>query len=91
MAEPGSKGGERKLPQNLDAERGVLGSILLMNEAIDEVGESLRAEHFYNDAHQKIYAAIQKLYEAGVRGIGPDACQCLVEPHAYAIKGVVYI
>jgi replicative DNA helicase len=56
-------------PQNLDAERGVLGSILLMNEAIDEVGESLRADHFYNDAHQKIYAAIQKLYEAGVRGI----------------------
>ena len=40
-----------------------------MNEAIDEVGESLKAEHFYGDAHQKIYAAIQKLYEAGVRGI----------------------
>ena len=56
-------------PQNLDAERGVLGSILLMNEAIDEVGETLKAEHFYGDAHQKIYAAIQKLYEAGVRGI----------------------
>jgi replicative DNA helicase len=56
-------------PQNLDAERGVLGSILLMNEAIDEVGESLKAEHFYSDAHQKIYAAIQRLYENGVRGI----------------------
>lgn len=56
-------------PQNLDAERGVLGSILLMNEAIDEVGESLKAEHFYSDAHQKIYAAIQQLYEKGVRGI----------------------
>jgi replicative DNA helicase len=56
-------------PQNLDAERGVLGSILLMNEAIDEVGETLKAEHFYSDAHQKIYAAIQRLYENGVRGI----------------------
>ena len=56
-------------PQNLDAERGVLGSILLMNEAIDEVGESLKAEHFYSDGHQKIYAAIQKLYESGIRGI----------------------
>ncbi|MFO0427157.1 MAG: replicative DNA helicase [Planctomyces sp.] len=56
-------------PQNLDAERGVLGSILLLNEAIDEIGESLRAEHFYSDAHQKIYAAIHKLYEEGVRGI----------------------
>lgn len=58
-------------PQNLDAERGVLGSILLMNEAIDEVGETLKADHFYSDAHQKIYAAIQRLYENGVRGIDP--------------------
>jgi replicative DNA helicase len=56
-------------PQNLDAERGVLGSILLMNEAIDEIGESLKADHFYSDAHQKMYAAIQSLYENGVRGI----------------------
>ena len=56
-------------PQNLDAERGVLGSILLLNEAIDEIGESLRAEHFYSDAHQKIFAAIIRLYEEGVRGI----------------------
>ena len=56
-------------PQNLDAERGVLGSILLMNEAIDEVGESLKTEHFYSDAHQKMYSAIHRLYENGIRGI----------------------
>ncbi|MEZ6061188.1 MAG: replicative DNA helicase [Planctomycetaceae bacterium] len=56
-------------PQNLDAERGVLGSILLLNEAIDEVGESLKADHFYHDAHQKIFAAIHHLYENNVRGI----------------------
>ncbi len=56
-------------PQNLDAERGVLGSILLLNEAIDEVGETLRPDHFYSDANQKIFAAIQALYEEGIRGI----------------------
>ena len=56
-------------PQNLDAERGVLGSILLMNEAIDEVAEVLRAEHFYSDAHQCLYRAIFALHERGVRGI----------------------
>lgn len=56
-------------PQNLDAERGVLGSILIMNEAIDEIGELLRPEHFYNDAHQRVYAAISDLYERGIRGI----------------------
>ena len=58
-------------PQNLDAERGVLGSILLVNEAIDEVGERLRADQFYHDAHQKIFAAIHDLYENNVRGIDP--------------------
>jgi replicative DNA helicase len=58
-------------PQNLDAERGVLGSVLLINEAIDEVGESLRAEHFYHDSHHKIYAAVHDLYENNIRGIDP--------------------
>ncbi len=58
-------------PQNLDAERGVLGSILLVNEAIDEVADWLKAEHFYHDAHHRIYAAIHDLYEASVRGIDP--------------------
>ena len=58
-------------PQNLDAERGVLGSLLLMNESIDEIGESLKADHFYNDGHQRIFGAIQHLYESGVRGIDP--------------------
>lgn len=56
-------------PQNLDAERGVLGSILLLNEAIDDVGEVLKADHFYSDGHQKIYAAIRDLYENNIRGI----------------------
>ncbi|QDT18018.1 replicative DNA helicase [Alienimonas californiensis] len=56
-------------PQNLDAERGVLGSLLLMNEAIDDVAEFLTADHFYSDRHRAIYEAILKLSEAGARGI----------------------
>lgn len=56
-------------PQNLDAEKGVLGSILLLNEAIDEVGEALKPDHFYSDAHQRIYRAISHLYENNVRAI----------------------
>ena len=56
-------------PQNLEAERSVLGSILFLNEAIDEVAEILQSGYFYNDAHQRIYAAIHHLYESGIRGI----------------------
>lgn len=65
-----ARGFQGKLPpQNLEAEMGVLGSILLMHEAIDEVGDVLKADHFYADRHQKIFAAIMGLYENGVRGI----------------------
>ena len=60
---------DRLPPQNLDAERSVLGSILLVNEAIDEVAEFLESDHFYGDAHRRIYAAIIKLHDAGIRGI----------------------
>ena len=60
---------DRIPPSNLDAERGVLGSLLLLNDTIDEVAEFLTAQHFYSDRHQAIYAAVHELYEAGVRGI----------------------
>lgn len=61
--------GLRLPPQNLDAERGVLGSILLLNEAIDDVAEIIKADYFYSDAHQKIYQAVYHLFENNVRGI----------------------
>lgn len=54
-------------PQNLDAERGVLGSVMLMNEAIDEV--DLQAGEFYDVRHQEVYTAIRKLWRDGIRGI----------------------
>lgn len=60
---------DRVPPHNNDAERGVLGSLLLLNEAIDEIADELRAEHFYQDAHQLIYAAIVDMHERGIRGI----------------------
>lgn len=56
-------------PQNLEAERSVLGCMMLLNEAIDEVAEFLQANHFYSDAHQRLYAAILNLYETGAMGI----------------------
>jgi replicative DNA helicase len=60
---------DRLPPQNLDAEKGVLGSLMLLNEAIDEIADSIHPTHFYSDANQRIYAAIHHLYEAGIRGI----------------------
>ncbi len=57
----------KQTPHNIDAERSLLGSMLLLNDAIDEVGEFLDATQFYSEAHQHIYAAIKEIYENGGR------------------------
>jgi replicative DNA helicase len=56
-------------PQNLSAEQGVLGSVLVLNEAIDEIADMLQPAHFYSEKHQILYAAILRMYESGIRGI----------------------
>ncbi|MEZ6065342.1 MAG: replicative DNA helicase [Planctomycetaceae bacterium] len=60
---------ERVPPQDLEAERSVLGSILSSADAIDEVLQHIQAPHFYADAHRQMFQAIHDMYEAGVRGI----------------------
>ena len=55
--------GDRLPPQNLEAERSVLGSILLDNEVLHDVVTFLRVQDFYRDAHQVIYSAIRDIYD----------------------------
>lgn len=50
-------------PHDDDAEKSVLGAILLDRDAIIEVAEFLHPEHFYNPIHEKIYRAVLSLYE----------------------------
>jgi replicative DNA helicase len=54
---------DRLPPQNIEAEEGVLGSILLDNEVLHDVVSFLSAQDFYRSSHQLIYSAIRDLYE----------------------------
>ncbi len=54
---------EKLLPQNIEAECGVLGSIIIDPDAIVQVADFLYAEDFYRDAHRTIYEVIMQLYE----------------------------
>src|SRR5205823_5762704 len=54
---------EKHLPQNIEAECGVLGSIIIDPEAIVQVADFLHTEDFYRDAHRIIYETILSLYE----------------------------
>jgi len=50
---------------NAEAERGLLGVLLLNNRCLDDVGDLVRAEHFSDEAHGRIFAAIAKVVEKG--------------------------
>jgi replicative DNA helicase len=52
-------------PQNMDAERWVLGGVLRSNDSLSDVVRRLSPEHFYGAAHQKMFSAILALYDEG--------------------------
>jgi len=56
---------DRLPPQNLEAELGVLGAILLDNDVLHEVVPILKVEDFYRDNHQILYRVIRELYDLG--------------------------
>ncbi|MBX9653243.1 replicative DNA helicase [bacterium] len=53
-------------PQNLDAERMLLGCVLRDNMVINDLVRLLKSDYFYSDKHQKIFKAMTDLSELGV-------------------------
>ena len=62
QAAPAFDGG-RVPPQALEAEKSVLGAMLLDKEAIGRATEILDAENFYRDSHRKVFECVTSLYE----------------------------
>ena len=55
-----------ELPNNIEAEQSVIGSILLTNEIFDEVSLILSSKNFYDPIHKKIFGALEKLIYGGL-------------------------
>ncbi len=55
-----------ELPNNIEAEQSVIGSILLSNEIFDEINMIISHKNFYDPMHQKIFGAIEKLIYSGM-------------------------
>ncbi|OEV02173.1 replicative DNA helicase [Streptomyces qinglanensis] len=64
-AEGPAGGFERVPPQDLEAEKSVLGGMLLSKDAIADVVEVLKGVDFYRPAHETVYQAILDLYAKG--------------------------
>ena len=60
---------ERTLPHNFDAERSVLGAILVENKTYVDVSDMLAPDDFFRDAHKRIYSALRSL---ATRRVGAD-------------------
>src|SRR6476660_2016957 len=54
---------ERTLPHNLEAEKSVLGAILIHNEAFNHAAELIDARDFFRDAHRRIFDKMIALSE----------------------------
>jgi len=55
---------ERGVPRNVDAERSVLGALMLHADALGDVASILRPEDFYLPAHQIIFRSICEVHDA---------------------------
>ena len=56
----------KELPNNIDAEQAVIGSILVSNDIFDEIGTIISSINFYDPMHQKIFEAIESLVYKGM-------------------------
>jgi replicative DNA helicase len=56
----------KELPNNIEAEQSVIGSILVTNEIFDEISTIISSTNFYDPMHQKIYNAMESLIYKGM-------------------------
>ncbi len=54
---------ERTLPHNLEAERSVLGAVLIHNEAFNVAAELIDADDFFREAHRRVFDTMVALNE----------------------------
>jgi replicative DNA helicase len=83
---------ERGLPVSMEAERSILGAILLDNSLYDQAAEHLTPDDFSLDAHRRVYSRMRDLQESG----RPVDMITLVEEldrhkEVEAIGGVAYL
>ena len=56
----------KELPNNIEAEQAVIGSILVQNEIFDEINTIISSINFHDPMHQNIFSAIESLIYKGM-------------------------
>ncbi|MGV3770908.1 MAG: replicative DNA helicase [Sphingobium phenoxybenzoativorans] len=97
MVEPmrvlqGAEPARPELPRNVEAEAALLGALMIDNRIAEDVQMKLRAEHFYEPLHGRVYEAIMKLLERNMIA-NPVTLKPLVEsdPALKELGGPAYL
>lgn len=79
------------VPQNLESEREVIGSILNNNDSICDVIDILKPDDFYNSAHEFIYKTILEMYSNNIPIDLVTIANHIGQEKIKAIGGITYI
>jgi replicative DNA helicase len=55
----------RQLPYDVDVEQALLGAALVDNYSLDRASRILKSEHFYDPLHQRLFAAMERMWASG--------------------------
>lgn len=83
----------RHVPYDIDVEQALLGAILVDNRVVERVSALLRAEHFYDPLHQRLYEVMQASVERGGMIVTPLTLHAAMkaDPGLQEVGGLSYL
>ena len=83
----------RHVPYDIDVEQALLGAILVDNQAIERVSTLLKADHFYDPLHQRLYEVMQTSIERGGQIVSPLTLHAAMkaDPGLLEVGGLSYL
>lgn len=81
----------QQLPQNIEAERNVLGSILKDNNILIDMIGNITAEDFYNSAHKIIFHTMEEMFKADIPIDITTVVNKLGQDNLASVGGITYL
>jgi replicative DNA helicase len=83
----------RHVPYDVEIEQALLGSVIVDNKALERVSTTLKAEHFYDPLHQRIFGHMMLAFERGSYAITPLTLHAVMksDPGLIELGGHAYL
>jgi replicative DNA helicase len=83
----------RHVPYDIEIEQALLGAILVDNQAIERVTAVIKAEHFYDPLHQRLFEAMSVAFERGAFALTPLTLHAAMkaDPGLMEVGGHAYL